>query len=512
MSRTFYSAGRVILIASALLMVLMASVVLAREERVDANRLPIITTASAADSTTASAVAAQAHPPLLCRLGANFAPQEVGQSVAITKYDVASLGLGWYINYGATKDAPEPDGIEYTPMIRIRREEIGNSGTFTYTYFPSGNALKAVLADDPEATVFVGNEPDRIGEANLQDDTEPELYAAAYHDAYYAIKAVAPNAKVAAGSIVQPTEVRLEYLDLVLASYQEQFGEKMPVDIWSIHNFVLNEASCAHYQDNWVCWGADIPRGINKIDGLRIGLERHDDIGLFKEQILRFRRWMKTNGYGGLPVYLSEFGVLLPDIYGDLKDFSPAAVNNFMNQSFDFILNTKDTELGDPNDGYRLVQRLSWYSVNDDNKHGGLFNGNLFDTSTRTLSEMGQNYARLAQAEGIQTDLYVTNIELSPTLGIGTGTPGSLKTTIRATIANAGNTIKPQRGIVRFYNGDPNAGGTQLGSDQFVNLVGCGDNTIASIEVESATVNQETITATVEWDIERIFMPLVNRQ
>ena len=510
MSRKFRIIGRMMVVASMLLVVLMASVVSAREEQESANGL--FTEDGAVFATLDSTIEAQSHPLLLCRFGANFAPRELNVPVAITKYDTSLLHLGWYINYGGTNGAPEPNGIEYTPMIRIRRKQIGSSGTYTYTYSPSGNGLKALLATNPNATVFVGNEPDRIGEENGQDDTEPELYAAAYHAAYNEIKAFAPNAKVAAGSIVQPTEIRLEYLDLVLSSYQSQFGETMPVDIWSIHNFVLNEASCDHYQDNWVCWGADIPRGIDKIDGLRIGLEQHDDIDLFKEQIWRFRRWMKENGYGGHPLYLSEFGVLLPDIYGALKDFSPTAVNNFMNQSFDFVLNTKDAELGDPNDDFRLVQRFSWYSVNDDNKNGGVYNGNLFNNRTTALSEMGQNYANIAQSQGPKTELYVSSIEISPTSGVGTpGTVGLMTTTAYATIANAGNTVKPQKGIVRFYSGDPGVVGTQVGEDQVVNLSGCGDNTIVAMPTEVSAANLETITATVEWDIEQIFMPIVNR-
>lgn len=52
---------------------------------------------------------------------------------------------------------------------------------------------------------------------------EPHIYAAAYHALYYLIKQADPTARVIAGTIVQPTPLRLRYLDMVL--------DQLPSDI-----------------------------------------------------------------------------------------------------------------------------------------------------------------------------------------------------------------------------------------------------------------------------------------
>ena len=52
------------------------------------------------------------------------------------------------------------------------------------------------------------------------------------------------------------------YLDLVLDSYRALYGTPMPVDIWGVHNFILNEVSCDYEPGN--CWGAEIPPGIDE--------------------------------------------------------------------------------------------------------------------------------------------------------------------------------------------------------------------------------------------------------
>lgn len=170
---------------------------------------------------------------------------------------------------------------------------------------------------------------------------------------------------------------------MVLDHYRDEYDALMPVDGWSIHNFILNEASCAHHNDPNICWGADIPRGVDATDGLRIEIREHSDIEHFKRQIVRFREWMVANGYTNTPVSLSEYGILLPDWFrGSGADFSPEAVNRFMSATFDYMLTTTDSKLGYAPDGDRLIQEFSWYSVNDDYNNGGQYNGNLFNART----------------------------------------------------------------------------------------------------------------------------------
>jgi len=433
---------------------------------------------------------AQEAPAPLCRFGVNFNVQKSGPPSDLTNYDIASLRAGWYIDYRALNEPPRPNGAEYVHMIRLSQERIESTETYTYTYSPRRSQLTTILGNNPASTVFVGNEPDRI---QFQDGIDPDVYADAYHEIYHLIKKIDPTARVFAGSIVQPTELRLEYLDLVLQSYQQKYGALMPVDGWSIHNFILNERSCDHYGDISICWGADIPPGVDATDGLVITVEELEETrnpDLFIEQIERFRIWMAARGYTGQPVYLSEYGVLLPDIYQQF-DFSPAAVNQFMNDTFDYVLNATDPELGDPTDGYRMVQRLSWYSVNDDfNYNGWLFNSDDFQRSV-----MGDNYAAYTAALSETVDFAVVALRTAPPFQLDGSDP--ITVTVRAQIANSGNTVAKQPAVVRFYQGDPAAGGVQIGADQTVELAGCGADTWVTVQWPNVAPDRYQLFATV---------------
>ncbi|MEM7132670.1 MAG: CARDB domain-containing protein, partial [Chloroflexota bacterium] len=432
-----------------------------------------------------------------CRFGVNFNTLGIGPHTALSSYDISSLGVGWYINYSSYPSAEIPEDIEHAPVIRLVGSEDGTS----YSFFPGENALLSLATSNPGRIWFVSNEPDRI---KFQDGVLPEIYANAYHEIYTLLKSADPTAQIYAGSIVQPTEVRIEYLDMVVESYENTYGTAMPVDGWSIHNFILNEASCEHYENNLnICWGADMPPGVDAVDGLRIGIDQHHDIELFKEQIVRFRGWMNENGYQGKPVYLSEYGVLLPDWYRPTVDFSPSRINEFMNESFDYILNERDELLGDPADDYRLIQRLSWYSVNDDYTvrsnppitYPYQYNGYLFNPITFERSEMGDNYALYTNRLSHDIDFHTFSLEgrVAPTtVSVTTGltvpitTPlpdsSSLFTvSLSAQVANSGNLSEDHETTVSFFQGDPQTGGQQIGEDQTVALIGCG--TRANVDI-----------------------------
>jgi hypothetical protein len=391
----------------------------------------------------------------LCRFGVNV----LGDP---TPFDLESLRMGWYVNYGAWENAPHPGGAHYMPIISL--SQVGDDG---YDYSPKGAQLEAVVAGNPGATWFIGNEPDR---RHLQDDLLPHLYADAYHELYYLIKSLDPTAEIVAGTIVQPTPVRLLYLDMVLESYEEAYGERLPADGWSIHNFILNEVSCDY--DPGYCWGAEIPPGIDWPEGERIAIDDNDDIERFKERIWRFRQWMRDRGYRDRPLYVSEYGILMPQDFG----FDNARVNAFMNATFDFMGSATSLELGDPNDEYRLVQRWSWYSSDD----RANFNGWLFDPETHQISAMGQNYANYTAPLRGAYDFYPVRVLTDPAAPASNGAPVNVN--LVATIANGGSLSAPSPdAVVRFYDGDPAQGGTQIGAQQTVSLSGCGTNSTVSV-------------------------------
>jgi hypothetical protein len=400
----------------------------------------------------------------LCRLGINVTKAPVAE------FKLSQLRTGWYIDYRAHVSAAHPNGAAYMPVISL--EQVGDSD---YASSPSGSALDAAIADNLGADWIIGNEPDR---RFYQNDMVPAAYARAYHDLYHYIKAKDPRARIFAGAIVQPTPLRLQYLDLVLQNYWDRYGEAMPVDGWAIHNFILNERSCAHYNgDPFICWGADIPPGIDATDGLIIGLdelEKTADVAFFSEQVIRFRQWMADNGYRNRPLYVSEFGILMPEDRG----FPPAVVNDFMTRTFDFLLAASDENLGYPADKNRLVQRLAWYSTLDPS-----FNGSLFQSTSSEplkppfeLTAIGRNYREYAEPIALAADFQLLDIsQKSPVAVTGSA---AVSVTLAATVSNAGNNQWPAPAVVNFYLGDPAAGGVYLGAAA-VALSGCGQTATA---------------------------------
>jgi hypothetical protein len=392
----------------------------------------------------------QNDPEPLCRLGVNA----MGN---LNELDLKPLRVGWYLNYQAQTNPVRPNGIDYMPIISLRNYPTGNI---------SDSQVLAAVAANPGAEWFIGNEPDRPG-PNLQDNLPPTLYAEAYHHYYHLIKNADPTARIVAGNIVQPTPIRLQYLDAVLVHYYNQFGAPMPVDIWGFHNFILNEVSCDWDPAN--CWGAETPTGMNIPFGEILGIDDNDRFDLFEERIYRFRTWLASRGYRGIPIYLSEYGVLMWAEYG----FPPSRVNQFMNQSFDLILNAKDSYLGDPNDDYRLVQRLSWYSDIDTE-----FNGYLFYRTTSQRTPIGDNYAAYAATIPDEVDLYPARVlSFSP---LYAGDPVTV--TVQARIANSGNLQRPTIPFaVALYLGHPDSGGLLL-ETQMVNagLAGCGETAVVA--------------------------------
>jgi hypothetical protein len=154
------------------------------------------------------------------------------------------------------------------------------------------------------------------------------------------------------------------------------YGEPIPVDVWNVHGFILREERGT--------WGIDIPPGISVDQGRLFDIEDHDNVEIFREQIVTFRRWMKDNGERDKPLIVSEYGILMPAEYG----FSHERVQGFLYASFDFFLTATDADLGYPADSYRLVQRWAWYSLSDT----AFPAGNLFDPVTGQITPLGLAY------------------------------------------------------------------------------------------------------------------------
>lgn len=409
----------------------------------------------------------------LCRLGING---------SLKSYSIKNLRLGWYLDYGANGRSRPLQQLAYFPMLRLQQ-----TGSNSYTYALSNERvplteaeLRGLITARPGTYWFIGNEPDRIV---YQDDIEPHVYAKAYHELYAIIKSQDPTAKVVAGTIVQPTPVRLQYLDLVLSSYSQSYGGLMPVDAWAFHNFILNEASCAVYPASQ-CWGAEIPPGVNATRGLEVEVKDTGDFELFKEQVIRFRQWMADRGYRNTPAFLSEFGILMPN--PPYTEFSQDVVNEFMNNTFDFLMTATDPNIGYPGDENRLVQRFAWYSMDDKINH----NGHLFEPDNGVRTGMGDNFAAYAARLDDTVDFFPSNLH---TVGTPTTSGGTTTIKLEVTVGNSGNSAYNTQAIVRFFDGNPASGGQQIGSDQTVRLQGCGEFKNVSVNWSTTATGSRTV-------------------
>jgi hypothetical protein len=293
------------------------------------------------------------------------ARQRIGVVVrsGLDEYDIPRLGAGWYLAGPSGENPLQSVGIEGVQGILVSGD----------TFSPGVADLQSIARRRPGALWLLGNEPDVIWQGNAT----PQEYAKIYHDVYTLLKEADPTCRIAIGSISQVTPLRLRYLEAVLAAYLEAYGQPMPVDVWNIHLAILREERGA--------WGVDIPPGLPDDTGILYEIEDNANVEILQEQVWIFRRWMAERGLRDTPLIVTEFSVLMPPEYG----FPFQTVRDFMIDAFDFLLTARDSELGYPADGNRLVQRFAWYSVADT----VYYTGNLFDPETGQITPLGRAFA-----------------------------------------------------------------------------------------------------------------------
>jgi hypothetical protein len=415
-----------------------------------------------------------------CRLGAAILRP-------ITNYDYAPLNLGWYVSYGTTSSPLEPGDVEFVQTVRVHQAKTGScrdcyTTPYSYTLSPGPAVLQSMVLANPGMTWFIGNEPDRRDwSGGGQDEIVPELYAQAYHEASQVIRQADPTAKVGIGGVVQATPLRLKYLNRIWSEYQRLYGRRLgdDVDVWNTHAFILREKK---YD-----WGAEIPAGLSDTSGLIIGPGDNDRLDLFKEEIIRFRTWMNGKGERNKPLYITEFGINMPEYY-----VSSSEVKAFMSGALDFLLNYKDSDLGYPRDENRLVQRSIWYSLDDskDTQRVEDYADSLFSAVTHQRQAYGDKWVSYVQ-NSTHVEAYQPHTSLSLLLDTDptsfydpTGTQ-AFTFTLRAQVANGGNTATATGNAIQvsFWDGPPGeAGSQQIGSTQVLSdVAGCGGYRVAEV-------------------------------
>ncbi len=272
------------------------------------------------------------------------------------------LGAGWYIDWTVQRRFPT-QLPEHWQMVRLSR------GCVT----PSKDGIHWLATHYPGGVWIIGNEPDNI----WQDNITPEEYAQVYHELYYLVKEVDPRASIAVAGVTQATPLRLAYLDRVLIAYEALYNKPMPVDWWTVHGFVLREERGTG--------GAEIPPGFNGVmNGALYEAVDTNSMEYFKDQIIAFRTWMAQRGYRDKPLALTEFGILLSPKFG----FTPDVVANYLWDTFTWLGEANDDQIGYPADDNRLVQRWAWFSISD-----WLYpTSNLANLEADALTEIGQRF------------------------------------------------------------------------------------------------------------------------
>lgn len=158
------------------------------------------------------------------------------------------------MDYQVRVNPPRFPGMEYVQMIRLHQKLTCPLGTsedqvacpyeepHSHQHWPDESTIQASARANPGSLWLIGNEMDRLDwPGGRQDEMLPELYAVAYHEMRSLIRAADPTARIAIGGIIQPTPLRLLYLDRVWDAYIRTYGSEMPVDVWNIHAFLLQE-------------------------------------------------------------------------------------------------------------------------------------------------------------------------------------------------------------------------------------------------------------------------------
>jgi len=427
----------------------------------------------------------------------------------------AYLNAGWYWDWGATGATQLPP-LQYMPTVRLK-PVLSNTIQVGYTASPTGTTLLSAIASQPGATWLIGNEPD----CSAMDNMRSEWYARAYHDVYYFIKAADPTAKIAAGNIVQPTRQRFMYLDNVLATYQAEYGEPLPADLWSIHSYILCE-KCYPYNISsepfaWgACWVPDWPSSdASRPYATFYSVYEHWDMNIFTTRIETFRQWMYDNGYRNHPLIIPEYGILFYEnlVYGnptyDIKN------REFMYAGFDWMLSARDPITGYRPDDGRLVQGWAWFSLD----HGDYPGGSLFDPYTYQPTAMGQDFAAYTAlltptAELITLDAYIA-IPESESGALNVEPETSVTATVNFTVSNSGDVGTEGLVVVKVIGNSPVSPTyfSVINGITIDNLGCCGDYEVVALPWPDYTVGEAYdfyLTAQeINLNIDDIWMPVL---
>jgi hypothetical protein len=339
-----------------------------------------------------------------CRFGIAAIPGIGGYDVSLNAFKI-----GGFVDWTSAPSRTLPGDVTFLRVINLR-------DPFDDTEAAQYAARLARVY--PGSYWQIGNEPDTTYEGHgiYQDNVTANQYGHRYYVIASAIRQADPSAKLGFGSVVQPTPVRFRYLEMALARLISDSGSASAahglIDFISIHGFILNEDE-DHNDDGIIDnkWGTGVPKDYSdpylyclttnpdgtcktKILPEALTPAQTYDINRFKTRVQNMRQWMYNNGLRNKPLWITEYGSLLPPITkpeDNLTTLPDSVTAQYMVNTFDFLRTATSTTTGLPADGNRLVQRWFWYSLNE---HRYWFGGSLYDpdTSPPQLTLIGQTF------------------------------------------------------------------------------------------------------------------------
>jgi hypothetical protein len=331
-------------------------------------------------------------------------------------YDLPVIGVSSFLNWGKVRPSGIPSYIDHVKVLRVRDDLYPSELASLDTYL--------TLPQYQGQVWIIGNEPDTTN--NGQDGVTAEVYAERYYEMATKIRSLDLTASIGFGPVVQPTPLRIRYLQKAI----DHMATTLPpsgagtitdtlalIDIFTPHAFILNEQPFV--------WGAGIPPGFENdhndafIIDIFTQVDWTHDINLFNQFVTGYRQWMKNIGAQDKPLWLTEYGSLMPPIDPpdgrDLVNVTDEATRDYMLATFDSILNTKDPAIGYAADDNRLVQRGYWYSLNE---FRYMFGGALFDPLTTARTIVGDAYVAYNPPPGsvslVNPDVYPVSARLIP--------------------------------------------------------------------------------------------------
>ncbi|MCS6845149.1 MAG: hypothetical protein NZ528_12645 [Caldilineales bacterium] len=168
---------------------------------------------------------------------------------SLNGWDARRLYAGAWQNWTVTWWPNNVQGMRYYPTIHVTENG----------YEPERRWLEHLIPLHRSTIWFIGSEVDTVWMGNVR----PETYARLYRDLYTFIKSRDRSAKIAISGFSTVSPLRMEWLNRAWNAYRQMYGTDMPVDVWNIHTYVVNEM--VHE------WGPQIPPGIENAVGYTEG-------------------------------------------------------------------------------------------------------------------------------------------------------------------------------------------------------------------------------------------------